>query len=52
MFDMSQAAVGRFHWDINPIINRIPNPIIRIFIRQMEKILADSGYANVTITIV
>jgi hypothetical protein len=51
LVDASHAAQGELHFNTDPIVNKIPNPIIKLLIKQVHKIVADSGYVNVRITI-
>ena len=49
--DTRRAAQGELHINTSPIVNKIPNPIIKLLVTQVQKIIADSDYANVTVTI-
>jgi hypothetical protein len=42
---------GELEVNTDAVVGMIPNPIIIIIAKQVQKIVADSGYFNVTITI-
>ena len=42
---------GELYINTDPVRGMIPNPIISIIVKQVQRIVADSGYANVTITV-
>jgi hypothetical protein len=49
--DSRRVAQGELHINTSQITGKIPNPIIKLLVRQIQKIVADSGYVNVTVTI-
>jgi hypothetical protein len=51
LVDGRRVAQGELHINTAPITGKIPNPIIKLLVRQIQKIVADSGYVNVTVTI-
>ncbi|ERF73442.1 hypothetical protein EPUS_04065 [Endocarpon pusillum Z07020] len=50
--DVRHVADGEFHFNTTAIVGKIPNPVIQLLVRQIQKILADTKYVNVTVTIV
>jgi hypothetical protein len=51
VIDGKRVAQGELHINTSQITGKIPNPIIKLLVRQIQKIVADSGYVNVTVTI-
>lgn len=51
LIDTREAAAGKFYFTTTAISNKVPNPIIKLLVKQIQKAVAQSGYANVTIAI-
>ncbi len=52
IIDASEAGKGVLSINTTPIVNKIPNYPLQLVVKTILKIVADSGYVNVTVTIV
>lgn len=49
--DASQLAQGTLSINTKFLTRKIPNPILILLIEQIQRVVAESGYANVTVEI-
>jgi hypothetical protein len=45
------AAQGRVEVNTRAITGKIPNPVIQFLIHRIQAVVANSGYANVTVRV-
>lgn len=49
--DASRAHKGEVYVDTTKITGKIPNPVINMLVRMIQRKLADSGYLNFTVRV-